>query len=305
MLQRCWIAAVLFLVVAGSRVHGQTQLEWKFKEGDKFYLETVSSFKQGMKSLGKELRQDFEMTFLFSVIVEKTNPDRSAVLEEKLEGIFVRATTTPAAAIPAEDKFNQQLRGVTFRLTVTLKGEVTRFEGYEDLVKRIAGEDAEARKTVQAVLSEDYMKRSATEVLGVLPPGPVKKDETWGGDKKYEIPLGPLGGFSVTRRFTSEGKSDQEGKVLEKITFSGSATYNAPKQSEGGPFPFKVTKGDLKMDDLKGTIWFDAAAGRLAQMEATMHLKGTMKVLVSGNEVETELDQERSTKTRLLDKPPQ
>jgi hypothetical protein len=66
MLQRCWIAAVLFLVAAGSRVHGQTQLEWKFKDGDKFYLETVSSFKQGMKSLGKELRQDFEMTFLFS-----------------------------------------------------------------------------------------------------------------------------------------------------------------------------------------------------------------------------------------------
>jgi hypothetical protein len=190
-------------------------------------------------------------------------------------------------------------------MTVTPHGEVTKFEGYEELIKKIAGEDAEARKIVQAVLGEEYLKRSATEVFGVLPPGPVKGGDKWGADKKQEIPLGPLGSFTITREFTYDGKGNLNGQPFDKITFTATASYNPPKPGATGSFPFQVTKGDLKASDLKGTVWFDASAGRLVGMETSMRLKGTLSVTASGNTFDAELDQERTTKTRVLDKPPQ
>jgi hypothetical protein len=302
MLQRYGIGAVLALAAVAAPAHGQVQLEWKFKEGSKFYLETVTTARQGMKYQGKELRQDTELTFLFSVTVQRMN-DKSAVLVQKLDGLFVKNIGAPAGQINAEDKFNQQLVGATFNLTVKPNGEVTDFEGYEQLVKKLAGEDAVARKTVQAVLSKEYLKRAATEVFAVLPPRPVKGGDSWGGDEKHDVLLGPLGSFTTTRKYTYEGKDEKEPK-LDKITFKGTASYNPPKAGDAGPFPFQVTKADLKMEDIKGTAWFDAAAGRLDRMETSARVKGTMTVVANGNPIETELEQERTVKTRLLDKPP-
>jgi hypothetical protein len=302
MLQRCWIGAALAAAVLAAPAHGQVTLEWKFKKGDKFYLESTSTLHQSMKSLGKELRQDMDITYVFAVAVQDVNADRSGVLEQTLESITVKNIGGPTGEIPAGDKFNQQLKGATFRLTVTPQGEVTKFEGYEDLLKKVAGEDAAARKTVQAVLSEEYLKRSATDVFGVLPPGPVKGGDEW--QKKQELPLGPLGSFAVTRTYTYRGKDILDGKSYDKITFDGTATYALPKSGEAGPFPFQVTKADLKTEGIKGTVWFDEAAGRLVQMTLEMSVKGTLTAVVSGNTLDTELDQTRSVKIRVLDKSP-
>src|SRR5689334_10842250 len=118
MLQRCSIGAVLALAVLAVPAHAQVQLEWKFKEGDKFYFETVNSFKQSMKTLGKELRQDMDMTFVLGVTVQKVNADKSAVLEEKIESVEVKNAGGPTGAIPAEDPFNQKVKGASFRITV-------------------------------------------------------------------------------------------------------------------------------------------------------------------------------------------
>jgi hypothetical protein len=305
MLSRCSIGAVLALALAAVPAPAQqVQLEWKFKSGDKFYLETVNSFKQSMKTLGREVRQDLDLTFLFSVTVDKVNPDdKSAVLVQKVESIEAKNTGSPTGGIPAEDKFNQKVKGATFRVTVTPRGEVTKFEGYDDLVKQLAGDDPATRKTVQAVLSEDYLRHAAADVFGPLP-GPVEPNATWGADKKVEVPLGPLGTFTTSRTYTFDGKATVDGKSVAKITFKGTASYSPPKSGEGGPFPFQVTKGDLKIDELHGTILFDDAAGRLVQSDATMHVKGTLTAVVSGNTLESELQQDRTIKTRLLDKPP-
>jgi Family of unknown function (DUF6263) len=304
MLERCSIGAVLALAVLALPARAQVQLEWKFKEGDKFYLETVNSFKQSMKTLGKELKQDLDMTFVFSVAVQKVNPDKSAVLEEKVESVEVKNTGGPTGAIAAEDKFNQQVKGATFRVTVTPRGEVTKFEGYDDLVKRLAGDDAVTQKTVRAVLSEDYIKNAAADVFGRLPDRPVKANDSWGDDKKLDMPLGPLGTFTATRTYTYEGKDTVDGKSVDKIGFTGKATYSPPKSGEAGPFPFQLTKGDLQVENLSGTLAFDDSAGRLVESNTSMRVKGSMTAVVSGTTLDSELQQERAIKTRLLDKPP-
>ncbi len=95
------------------------------------------------------------------------------------------------------------------------------------------------------------------------------------------------------------------GKSLDKITFAIASTYVPAKQGEAGPFPFQTTKSDLKVEDHKGKVYFDAAAGRLVQSEVTMRLKGSATIVANGNTLETEIQEDQTLKTRLLDQLPE
>jgi hypothetical protein len=299
---RCWVGAALVLAVLTAPGYGQVTLEWKFKEGDKFFLETTSVFHQTMKTLGKELKQDLEQTTQFSLSVLQKN-DVGAVLEQKLEAISLKNLNMTGSSTN-DEKFLQQLKDATFKVTVTPRGEITKFEGYDDLLKKLAGDDAKARATIQAILSEDSLKRSVGDTFGLLPAGPVKSGDKWGGDKKTELPLGPLGSFTVVKNYTYDGKETVEGKSLDKISFSGSATYAPPKMADMSVLPFQVVKGDLKAENIKGIVLFDSGAGRLAMAETTMQLKGNVTIAASGTNIDTEAQQDQTIKTRLLDKAP-
>src|SRR5436190_23079821 len=81
------LGAILALATFVLPAHAQVQMEWKLKEGDKFFLETVSMLKQQMRTQGKEMKQDLELTTVFALTVEKKNPDNTAVLEQKIEAV--------------------------------------------------------------------------------------------------------------------------------------------------------------------------------------------------------------------------
>src|SRR5262249_24469090 len=186
-----------------------------------------------------------------------------------------------AAGAPGgtDDKFNQQLVGATFKVTVNPKGEVTKFEGYDDLMKKLVGDDANGRKVFQAIMPEEAFKRSAAEAFAFLPDQPVKTGAQW--ERKLETSLGPLGSFSTKRQYTYEGQEQADNKTLEKITFTASTAYT-PRKPGDTTFPFQVSKGDLKVEDLKGVIYFDAAAGRLVRSESSMKVRGNVTIVISG-----------------------
>jgi hypothetical protein len=295
-----WPGAILTLALFVLPAHAQVQMEWKLKEGDKFFLETVSNLKQQMRTQGKEMKQDQDLTTVFALSVEKKNPDNTAVLEEKIETLIVKNAGGLAAG--TDEKFNQQLLGTAFKVTLNPRGEVVKFEGYDDLVKKLAGDDPTARKAVQSVTPEDQFKVSVSEAFGFLPDKPVKTGDSW--ERETTRSLGPLGSFVSKRKYTYEGSEMVEGKPLEKITFTAATTYNAPKAGEASAFPFQVEKADLKVEDVKGTFLFDAAAGRLVRSEMGLKLKGTVVIKVMGTNLETEAVEEQTVKMRVLDKNP-
>jgi hypothetical protein len=298
MLRWSWSGGLLTLVFVAFPALGQdtgVKLVWKFNKGDQFFLQTDSSAKQTMRtpSLGKELKLDVDQTTVFSVTVRDINADKSVVLEYKI----------------VDEKLQQQLLGAGFTITLGAKGEVKKFEGYDDLVKKVAGDDANAQKLFRAVVSEAELKARATDAFGFLPDGPVKLDTPsakW--QRKSELPLGPLGSFEVTKSYTYEGPAKApSGKAEEKIRFQGEAKYSLPAKTDGTPvLPFQVAKGDLRAENFKGDIFFDAAAGRLDSSDMTVTLKGNVSFAGQGGSgnIDTEVSVEQTIKTKWLDKNP-
>jgi hypothetical protein len=316
MLRRCWPGALLLLVVAfpAAADDAAVKLEWKFKKGDKFFVKNDSTVKQTMRTpaLNKELKLETEQTTVFSVTVQDVTSDKSAVLEYKIESSSAK-TSTAGGAAAADERLQQLLAGATFTVTLGPKGEVTKFEGYDGLVKKFAGDDKNAEKVVRAVLSEAELKARATDALGFLPDGPVKLDTPtakW-ERKGMTLPFGPLGSFEVDRRYTYVGPAKApSGKAQEKIEFQADAKYSPPAKAEkrdGTPaLPFQVSKADLKAENFKGTIFFDAAAGRLGSAEWTLNLKGPVTFTGQGQgaEITQEVTLEQAVKTTVTDTNP-
>ena len=298
MLRRGLLSMALAVAMACVSVQGQTPMAWKFKKDDAFRYETVSTLKQTMKLLdkdgkpeGKEIVQDIEYTIVVGYKVLDTTQEGGAVLEMKVESMKFKNAAAIAGAIVADDK----LQGATFKITLNGKREVTGLEGYEAFLKKMAGDDSNALKRLQSMISKESLTLSAREAFGFLP---EKPEQTW--TREFSRPLGPLGEIAIKNVYKDEGGDQFEGKAVQKITFDSTVTYSPPS-AQTPASDFRVVKGELKREDKnKGTIYFDAAAGRMAAMNQQIKLKGKMSLLIQGNKIDAEVDNDQKTKTTLI-----
>ena len=301
MLRRGVVALSLAMALVGALVQAQTPLAWKFQKDDGFRYEMTSTVKQTLKLLdkdgkpeGKDIVQDITYTIVMSYKVLDASADGNVVLENKVDSMKFKNTIAAANTIAADPK----VEGATFKITLNAKREVTALDGYEAFLKRMAGDDANMLKTLQAVLPKEYFMRTAREAFGFLPDKPEK---TWTRD--LLSPLGPLGDLSVKNTYKDEGVETQNGKPLQKITFDSAVIYSPPnaQSPQLQQSPFRVVKGKLdRTDKNKGTILFDAQAGRIASMNTDITLKGTMSLVISGTKIDADIDQNQKTKITLL-----
>src|SRR5260370_23623339 len=188
MRQQTWWAAVLVTGALAVPAQAQVQLQWKLKEGDKFYLESTGTTKQTMKIMGAPIQQEFDTTTVDSYKVVKKTSDE-IVLEKKVEAMKVKATGQGAEAA---DQMAQKVRGAVF--TVTLdprKNTVTKVEGAAEFVKKVFADNPLMQQTMAAMLNDESLRDEQQNILtGFLSNKPVTKGEKW--TRKSRIPLGPL-----------------------------------------------------------------------------------------------------------------
>jgi hypothetical protein len=299
---RRWFEVVLVLALTALPARGQVQLEWKLKEGDTFFLQTQSKFVQVLelpgKDVGKEIKQEINQTTLLQFRIEKKDEKTGALtVRETVEGLMVKAATGANAA-------DEKIQGATFTFTLSPpKMAVENFQGYADFIKKISGDDPATAKTMKAILSEDLMKVSAKEAFAFLPEKPVKEGDTWGADRTVKVPIGPLGTMDVVNTYKYEGKGKLGDKEYDKITFTTAVAYTASKEDAG--LAFKVTKGELKTEGAKGTIYFDREAGRLVQYEMELKMTGQMTLVINNVPLETKISkQEQSVKATVSNENP-
>jgi hypothetical protein len=284
-----WVV-VLAAGLAGPAQGQQVKLEWKFNQGDKFFLENVTTLKQTIEVMGQKIPQESVNTTVSSFKVLKSTPSE-VVLEQKIESLKMKGGQGPQAQLA------EQMVGTVFTLTLNTKGEVTKMAGYDELIKKLSQNNEEVAKLLKSILTEDTMKQGIQEAFNFVPGKAVNKGDSW--KRQMRLSMGPMGTFLVDMDYTFQGKV----KDGEEVAFKGTYGYEAPKGGAGG-LPFKVTKGEFKTEEAKGTLVFDGGTGRLVRHEFKAKLNGTMTIAVGAQEASMELKQETDTKIRILKEMP-
>jgi hypothetical protein len=291
---RLYAATVLIASSAVSTASAQVKLEWKFKEGETFYIETEAKTKQSLDFGTEPLESESTTTDLNQYKVVKTN-SQNAILEMQSMGSKSKGED-PIGKIGVA--LAKNLKDVTFRITLDKSGKATKVEGLDELIKKIVGNDAGTEKAVLLLGMEELYSEGLTQFFGFLPSKGVTKGDKWKRSGKMPLPM--MGTLKCETEFEYQGPIEKG----EKITSTEQFTYELPKAQEGALM--HVTKADVKVESGKGTILFDAAAGRLVRSEQSLKLKGklTMTSGKSGKEANLTVNIETDTVTRLLSENP-
>lgn len=266
-------------------------LKWVLKEGDTFYAKTVVKTDMSIDVLG--MSQDIKMTM--------TTVARYKVKSVKPGATVVEMTYTDvqmdADALAGAGGIGDKMKGATLTATFDDDMEITKVEGYEKLVEKLADGDPMTKQLMQALMSESAVKGMFAQVILPVPGKPLKAGDSWTRNEK--IPLSGLGDLDSKSKYTLE--SNTGGVATIKMT--GSVMFKPGKDGLKG-LPFKISKTDLKSDDLKGTITFDTKAGRLKEAKQSMTVKGSMTVSAGGQDIDVGLVQKTNTTVTVTDKNP-
>jgi len=295
MLRRAWVgvALVFGLLAAPALGQGPTKLQWKFKEGDKFYVEDVSNMKQKIEFMGKPIEQKQKTTMVTSYNVTKVASDNTTLVS-KIEDVKVQSEGGLGGEL---DKVMEKLKGATFTITLDKTGKITKFEGYNEFIKKLTEGMEEVGKFVRMMITEDVLKKSAEEAFSFLPPNPVEKGGTW--KRENVIPFGPLGSFKASNEYTYQGTEDG----LAKIGLKAQLNYSPPKGDAGFGL-FKITRGNLKSEGARGTLYFDVQKGRLAKYSMAMVFRGSLTMDIMGNMVDMDVTIDQNSNSRVLNRNP-
>jgi hypothetical protein len=278
------IGVLVVLAAVAVPVNGQVRLEWKFKKDETFTVETKQTQNQNVEIMGQKVTMEV-VTTTRSTYKVLGQTKEGTELEQKIDSVVVKSTGGFGGG--GMDKMAEQLKGATFRFILTPKGEVTKLDGYEDLLKKVSGGSELTDKMVRATLTEEAIKQMVGEAFSYLPATEVKEGSKW--QRMQTVPLGPLGSFTAVHDYTLAKAT----KETAEIDVTSTMKYKAPDDKSAGLF--KITKADLEAKSATSQIVFNLAAGRLTSINAKLQMEGTMTIEASGMTILMKLDSVQST----------
>ncbi|MER3415188.1 MAG: hypothetical protein C4297_03120 [Gemmataceae bacterium] len=292
----------------------EVELSWKFAAGQKFYQEVNTRTQQTIKLMNQEIKQEMDHTFYFSWNV-KSASDKEVVIEQTVEAVRALVklgaseTKYDSTAKDATDNplagFFKPLVGATFTLTLdpnTMK--ITKVEGREDFVNKLAQANPQLGSLLRQVLSEDQMRSLAEPVFSITPGKgkKIKVGETWTRDSR--LSMGAVGSYDAKYTYKYAGTEKKGDLVLHKIEITTDLKYKAPDAKEAVGLPFRIESGDLKTAKSSGVIYFDAEKGRIVETTMDVSLSGKLDISVGDQKSPVDLEQKQITVARYLDKNP-
>jgi hypothetical protein len=255
-----------------------TTLRWKLNKGDTFYTRTANELEQTVGVLGQEMEQNQTQSMVHRYKVLDSG-DKGTVLEQTILRADIMGN------LPGAEGLAERMKGLTLTYTLDGKGKVSKVEGYETFIDKLAGDDDNLKKLFKATMNQDTLKMGVQDLFGFVPDEPVKPGDTW--KRKYDMSLGPIGRFGMNATYKYAGPAEG----AEKVTFTADAKFSPPDDGADGGLPFTITKGDLKAEKFEGTLLFDAKAGRLKESKTETKMGGKLTASINGMEVEIEFKQ--------------
>jgi hypothetical protein len=280
--------ALLFCASLAGPAFGQVNLQWKFKEGDKFYLEEKLTGETAVTVLGQKNIEKHTQQRLSSFVVKSVSAD-GYVMEQRIESWKMQTVGGFPGAMEDGGKFLDHLcKDAVFLVKITKAGVITKFEGHDKLLKKIAEANTPEAEQFKLMATEDVLRSPLVMAFDLLPEKMVNKGEKW--RKVSDVTIAALGKFTFTTDFTLDGKG-----TGDTITSKGTIAYVAGKGDLG--MGVKLVKIDLKKNEHTGKVVFDNDKGRLVSREMTMPLTGTLTIETQGQMLDLQLD---STETRTI-----
>jgi RNA polymerase sigma factor (sigma-70 family) len=273
----------------------------KFTKDRPFYQEVTTTTRQVMKVLGNDVGQSQQQTFYFRWTPTERAPDNGWVLTQRVEGVKLSTdiggskitfdSTADGNAPSVLGDFYKSLVGSEFRVTLDQRYRVRQVEGADAFIKKALPVSPDVRTGWAEVVSVDALRRTAEPSFPALPPGPVRRGDSW--VRKDDVDLGPLGRYRATHVYTYEGRDGR----LDRITLETTLKDRRVRGAESR-LPFEVTGGNLERASGTGTILFDREAGRVVRLESELELEGQLDISTGGQKVGVNLHQRQRITVR-------
>jgi hypothetical protein len=265
------LIAVLLLVPASAWAQTSAkpvQLAWKFKEGEKFWVDTQTRIEQNQQSGGQSLTNIVILRTITSFVVKKITETNFVELEAKIESTrYNNVNQTPDGE--KMSTLYGRLQGASFRIILSPERQVQKLDGYNEWLQKLSliVPAAEVDR-LRALIPETDIRNAISEGFAFLPEYPLSVGQQW--RKKSELNLAPAGSLSCNLTYTYRGTAD---KGRDKVTIEskepGKFALNASASTAGSQSTFAL-------ENRTGTIFFNNAIGKLDQAEHTYQTRGTV-----------------------------
>ena len=298
----------LFAVLAtfATSAAAQVTLEYKFPDGRKSTSQAIIKTSQTLTLGGNELLSGSEQTLTVSATNGQRAADGTLIVNNKIEAQKTHVTLPGGtelefdSADPEADPPGTQFDFLLDVFAATAKSSWESVMNKENRVVDIRGRDAayaelpeNVRTAMKSQMDPAYLKDSANDELDKLSSDPVSTGDSWERTNTVRLDSGQR--LKFTNKYTYEGRVQQDGKNLEKIT---SETTEVDYFVEGES-PLKVLDSDLKVAATEGEILFDPAYGQVISQHSKVQITGSLKLEVMGMEFPGQLDLTMENKVTL------
>lgn len=277
-----WLAGCMILGVVTcltGPVSAQTMLAWKFVAGQQMSVELTQRVETETQFTGKPVRITIDTTLEQDWQVDEVADDGAATVTQEFRRIAVKLELPQSGAIAYDSAVTKKptaeakqlaeslgpLVGGKLKVKLATTGEILDVSLDEALASHLEKLPADAGW--KGMFTRDGMRQLLRQSLVVFPREPVQAGGAW--QRQLDI-AAPLGKIRQTSDYRYVGPESRDMRMLERIDVTSRVTVG---QGEG-PAPPPT----IKEQSQTGQLWFDAAAGRLAESSSTQKLRTEAKV---------------------------
>jgi len=288
---------LLGLCAATAGAQEPVTLKWTLKEGTTFFAKSVNDIDMSMQVLNMDVDMKMKITAVqrFKVLSVKPGATKVEMTIQKMD-MEMTSDKLPGG-IPGLGGLGEKVKGSTLIATLDDKHTVTKLEGHDKFLEKLADDNDMLRQQMKQQFSEESLKQMFTQVFAFAPDKPVKVGETWSRTDKM-----PAAGLEAVVK--QKYKLDSVSNGVAKVALTGDLTFKAGKSFPGLPEGIDIKKFDMKADKFSSILLFDTKAGRLNENKTDMDMKGEISMAFGGQEIDMTMKMKATQTTTISDKNP-
>jgi hypothetical protein len=262
-------------------------LRWKFKDGEVLHYSMEQKTVTNVKGMDRESKSTRSQTLDLIWKVNNVTSSGEAEITQRIDRVRFRVEGPPLMpfefdsnnpktdaenAFPEIAQMLKAMAGAEFTFRIKPNGEIADIKFSEQTLKALrnaAPPGAPEGEITEKALGDMLMQSSPP----AFPDGPLEPGKTW-TSKPVKVPIG-VGTIVLERVFTFQGPDPKSPRLL----LVGMETKVALEPAQGAD-----TTAELRKQEGKGSLTFDAEAGHMVRTRGTQKIE--MAITLMGQKIE-------------------